>query len=334
VRLAVIRDGDETRSRLRLLVPFSVERPPVPFGVNVMRTWSSPFGPLGTPLLDRDDPAGVIEDFFAMLARPHLKLPKVLVLPEVRLDGPVASLLGAVAETRGLAFITTGAAERPFLESKLDGDAYLKQSLKAHHLREFRRLKRRLEDKGKLEHVVARTAEEIRLATEAFLTLEASGWKGRERTAMAIDRFRAAFAREAMHRLSEEDMCRIHSLILDGKPIACLVVFIEAGVAYTWKTAYDEVWSAYSPGTLLMIEVTKQHLDDPNIVATDSCAVPDHPVMSRLWSERKPVGTIVVGLTPEADRAARQAAQQLHLYRETRNMARIVRNRVRGFFGR
>jgi CelD/BcsL family acetyltransferase involved in cellulose biosynthesis len=334
VRLAVIRDGDETRSRLRLLVPFSVERPPVPFGVSVMRTWSSPFGPLGTPLLDRDDPAGVIEDFFAMLARPHLKLPKVLVLPEVRLDGPVASLLGAVAETRGLAFITTGAAERPFLESKLDGDAYLKQSLKAHHLREFRRLKRRLEDKGKLEHVVARTAEEIRLATEAFLTLEASGWKGRERTAMAIDRFRAAFAREAMHRLSEEDMCRIHSLILDGKPIACLVVFIEAGVAYTWKTAYDEVWSAYSPGTLLMIEVTKQHLDDPNIVVTDSCAVPDHPVMSRLWSERKPVGTIVVGLTPEADRAARQAAQQLHLYRETRNMARIVRNRVRGFFGR
>ena len=47
----------------------------------------------------------------------------------------------------------------------------------------------------------------------------------------------------------------------------------------------------FSPGTLLMIEVTKQHLDDPNIMTTDSCAVPDHPVMSRLWSERKPIGT-------------------------------------------
>ena len=52
-----------------------------------------------------------------------------------------------------------------------------------------------------------------------------------------------------------------------------------------------------------MIDVTEQHLDDPNIMATDSCAVPDHPVMSRLWSERKPIGTIVVGLTPQADRA-------------------------------
>jgi CelD/BcsL family acetyltransferase involved in cellulose biosynthesis len=334
VRLAVVRDGDEEKSRLRLLVPFSVEKPPIPFGVHVMRTWSSPFGPLGTPLLDRDDPAGVLEDFFAMLSRPHLKLPKVLVLPEIRLDGPVASLVGAVGETRGLAVITTGAAQRPFLESDLDGDEYLKQSLKPHHFREFRRLKRRLADHGKLEHMVARTADETRLAVEAFLTLEASGWKGRQRTAMAVDRFRAAFAREALHRLSEHDMCRIHSLVLDGKPIASLVVMIEAGIAYTWKTAYDEAYATYSPGTLLMIEVTKQHLDDPNIIATDSCAVPDHPVMSRLWSERKPVGTMIVGLTPQADRAARQAAQQLHLYRETRNMARIVRNRVRNLFRR
>ena len=40
VRLAVIRDGDEYRNRLRLLVPFSVERPTIPLGVSIMRTWS------------------------------------------------------------------------------------------------------------------------------------------------------------------------------------------------------------------------------------------------------------------------------------------------------
>ncbi|CDX49262.1 conserved hypothetical protein [Mesorhizobium plurifarium] len=334
VRLAVIRDGDEYRNRLRLLVPFSVERPAIPLGVPVMRTWSSPFGPLGTPLVDRDDPIGVIEDFFSMLSRPHLKLPKVFVLPDMRLDGPVASLLTSFADSRGLTMVTTGKVERPVLESSADGEEYLKASLRAHHYREFRRLKRRLADQGKLEHVVARGPDEIRHAIESFLTLEAAGWKGRERTAMAIDRYRAAFAREAVHRLAEQDMCRIHLLTLDGRTIACLIVFVEAGVAYTWKTAYDETLSAYSPGTLLMIEVTKQHLDDPNIVMTDSCAVPDHPVMSRLWSERKPMGTLVVGLTPDADRLARQAASQLHLYRETRNMARILRNRMRSLLKR
>ncbi|MGX9142738.1 GNAT family N-acetyltransferase [Mesorhizobium sp. 128a] len=334
VRLAVIRDGDEYRNRLRLLVPFSVERPAVPLGVPVMRTWSSPFGPIGTPLVDHDDPIGVVEDFFGMLSRPHLKLPKVFVLPDIRLDGPLASVLATVAETRGLTMVTTGKADRPVLESEADGEAYLKASLRAHHYREFRRLKRRLGDLGKLEHIVARGPDEIRYAIESFLTLEAAGWKGRERTAMAIDRYRAAFAREAVHRLAEHDMCRIHSLTLDGRTIACLVVFVEAGVAYTWKTAYDETLATYSPGTLLMIEVTRQHLDDPNIMMTDSCAVPDHPVMSRLWSERKPMGSLVIGLTPDADRLARQAASQLHLYRETRNMARILRNRMKSLLGR
>lgn len=334
VRLAVIRDGDEYRDRLRLLVPFSVERPAMPLGVPVMRTWSSPFGPLGTPLVDRDDPIGVIEDFFSMLSRPHLKLTKVFVLPDMRLDGPVASLLTSFADSRGLTLVTTGRVERPVLESDADGEDYLKASLRSHHYREFRRLKRRLADLGKLEHIVARGPDEIRHAIESFLTLEAAGWKGRERTAMAIDRYRAAFAREAVHRLAEQDMCRIHLLTLDGRAIGCLVVFVEAGVAYTWKTAYDETLSDYSPGTLLMIEVTKQHLDDPNIVMTDSCAVPDHPVMSRLWSERKPMGTLVVGLTPDADRLARQAASQLHLYRETRNMARLLRNRMRSLLKR
>lgn len=334
VRLAVIRDGDEYRSRLRLLAPFTVEKPAAPVGVPIIRIWSHPFGPLGAPLVDRDDPVGVIEDFISMLSRPHLKLPQVLVLPDLRLNGAVVPLLETVAESRGLSLVIVDRTERPLLQSELDAETYLKASLRPHHFREFRRLKRRLAELGSLEHCVARGPEEIADAIESFLTLEVSGWKGRERTAMAIDRYRAAFAREAVHRLAERDQCRIHSLTLDGRTIASLIVLVESGRAYTWKTAYDENYAAFSPGTLLMIEVTAQHLDDPNITTTDSCAVPDHPVMSRLWSERLPMGTVVVGMTPGADRLARQAASQLHLYRETRNVARILRNRMKSLLRR
>jgi CelD/BcsL family acetyltransferase involved in cellulose biosynthesis len=333
IRLAVIRDGDEEKSRLRLLVPLSIEKAPMPLGVPIMRTWSHPFGPLGTPLVDSDDPVGVIEDFFTLLGRKHLQLPRVLVMPETRLDGPFASILRSFASSHELSLVTTDEVERPFLESSLDADEYLRQALRSHHLREYRRLRRRLSGLGRLEYNVARTADEIRLGVETFLTLEARGWKGRERTAMAIDRFRAAFAREAVHRLAERDLCRIHSLTLDGEVIACLIVFVENGVAYTWKTAYDEAYSAYSPGVLLMLDVTRTHLEDPNIDATDSCAVPDHPIMSRLWMERRRVGTMVIGLAPEADRAARQAASQLHLYTETRNLARRIRSRVKNLLG-
>jgi CelD/BcsL family acetyltransferase involved in cellulose biosynthesis len=329
VKLAVIRDGNEFKSRLRLMLPFSIERPTIPLGVSVMRSWSNSFGPLGTPLIDSDNPGQVMDDFLAMVTRPHLRMPKVLVLPDMRLDGVVADVLRTFAASRDLTLVATEETTRAFLQSDLDGDEYLKASLRSHHFREFRRLKRRLADQGKLEYGIARQPEEIRAGVEAFLALESGGWKGRERTAMVNDRYQAAFAREAVHLLSQRDMCRVHSLSLDGKIIAALIVFVEQGVAYTWKEAYDERYSGYSPGTLLMIEATKTHLDDPNIEATDSCAAEGHVVMDRIWSERRRMGTLVLGLTPQADRAARQAAKQLHLYRETRNMARLLRERVR-----
>lgn len=331
VRLAVMRDGDDFRSRLRLLAPFTLERPTLPLGVPVMRTWSNMFGPLGTPLLDRDDPAGVLEDFFAMLARPHLNLPRVFVFPEIRLDGAFAGILRLVAANNNLPLTVTNEYDRSHLVSTLDGEAYMRATQSSHRRGEFRRLHRRLQEQGELVYEVARTPEEVRAAMEAFLALEASGWKGRERTAMAIDRFQAAFAREAIDRLAEVDMCRIHALRLNDKVIASLVVFVEAGIAYTWKTAFDETFASYSPGTLLMIEVTKSHLEDPNIEMTDSCAAPNHPLVGRLWEETRRIGTMVVGLTPSSERATRQVGQQLHLYRETRNVLREVRNRLRDF---
>lgn len=334
VRLAVIRDENDVRSRLRLLMPYSIERPSLSLGTTVMRIWSSPFGPLGTPLIDQDDPVGVLEDFFSMLARPHLKLPKVLVMPDIRLDGPVARLIRIVSLGQNLPMHITNELERPFLDSEEDGDVYLEGALSSHHRREFRRLRRRLADQGELTFNVARQPDDIRKALEEFLALEASGWKGRERSAMATDRYRAAFAREAVNRLSEQDHCRIHTMHLDGRTIASLIVFVEAGIGYTWKTTYDEQYSAWSPGTLLMLDVTRHHLEDPNIMATDSCAAPDHPVMGRLWRERRRMGTLVIGLTPNADRATRQAAKQLYIYNQTRDIARRVRDRFGELTGR
>lgn len=328
VRLAVIRDGDETRNRLRFLMPFSVEKPSIPLGVSILRTWSSLFGPLGTPLVDRDDPVGVIEDFLEIIARPAVALPSVVVFPDLRINGAAARLLRTAAIGRNLPVYNVNEYDRPTLRSTVDGDTYLRTSLSGHHWRDFNRLKRRLAEKGTLAYDVARDPESVRIAMENFLSLEQSGWKGRERSAMASDRFRAAFAREAINSLAEHDKVRMHTYTLDGRTIASLVVFIEAGIAYTWKTAFDEAYSSFSPGTLLMMDVTRTHLDDPNIEVTDSCSTPDHPVMSRLWSERERMGTLVIGLTPATDRAARQAATQLHLYSETRAFARRMRDRL------
>lgn len=331
VRFMVMRDENEIRSRLRFVMPYTIERPGLPLSSPVIRAWATPFGPQGTPLIDHDDPVGVVEDLFDILARDHIKMPDVLVLPEMRADGAVAKLIRSVAVGRQLPIVSIEQKSRPFLQSELDGETYVKQAIGPHHRREYSRLWRRLTEQGELAHRIARTPDEVRFAFEHFLTLEASGWKGRRGTAMAVDRFRAAFAREAVNNLAERDCVRIHTLELDGRVIAILIVFTFSGEAWTWKTAYDETLQAYSPGMLLMIEVVKNHLEDTNITRTDSCAVPDHPVMSRLFQERETIETLVIGLTPGVDKQVRQAASQIHLYQRTRNLTRIIRNRIRNF---
>ncbi len=328
VRTALIRDERGERSRIRLLMPFSIEKPGFAIGPSILRVWSNPFGPLGTPLVDAEDAAETIDNLLEALSNPISKLPSVLVLPDLRLEGPVAQLLRAVAINRDLPLTVTDLMQRPMLDSLEDGETYLAQSLGKSHLREMRRQMRLLQQQGVLDYTVARQPRDIEARMEEFLALEASGWKGRKRTAMVMDRFRAAFAREAISNLAAQDGVRIHTLDLDGRAIASMIVFIMGGEAYTWKTAYDEAYARYSPGKLLAARLTEWHLDDANIVRTDSCAVPDHPIMSRFWREREEMGTLVIGLKRNSDRDVRQAAAQLHLYRNTRNIARILRDKV------
>jgi len=329
VRLMVVRDGDETSSRVRFLMPYTLERPGFGVSAPIIRAWTTPFAPQGSPLIDNDDAVGVVEDVLDILARPHLKLPEVLVLPEVRMDGTAAQAIRTAAIGRGLPFTTADTAARPFLErSDVDGEQYVRRALGSHHRREYQRLWRRLAGRGQLVYSISREPDQIRRRFEEFLALEASGWKGRRGTAMLADRYQAAFAREAVNALAGRDLVRIHSLDLDGRAIALLVVFVEAGEAWTWKTAFDEALSEFSPGTLLMLELLKTHLEDPNIVRTDSCATPDHPVVSRLFRERRDVATLIVGLHAGADHAVRKAAAQMDLYRRTRHFARSFRARL------
>ncbi|PYE24749.1 acetyltransferase (GNAT) family protein [Rhizobium sp. PP-F2F-G20b] len=329
VRLAVIRDRSETRSRLRFLMPFSVERPGFAIGSPIIRAWSNPFGPLGTPLLDTEEAAETLDNLFDALANPEAGLPPILVLPDIRLKGPLARLARAVAISRNLPLTVTDTFSRPVLDSLLDGETYLRRAISPAHLRELRRQWTLLSRLGTVTHSVARQPEDIRLRMEEFLALEASGWKGRQRTAIVMDRYRAAFAREAITNLAEADAVRIHTIDLDGVAIASMVVFMMGGEAYTWKTGYDETYARYSPGKLLLRELTEWHLDDANILKSDSCAVPDHPIMSRFWKEREEMGTLVIGLRANRDRDVRQVATQLHLYRNTRNMARLLREKMR-----
>lgn len=328
VRLMVVRDEAARRSRLRFLMPYSVERAGFFRGSRTIRAWTHPFGPLGTPLVDADDPQQTIESVLKAMTQPDLNLPDILVLPDLRIDEPFARATMAAARALGLPVARTNAYDRAALVT--GPSASMADVLSGKRRRELQRQRRMLEARGAVSFDVARDRGEVRLAMEEFLMLEASGWKGRERSALTMDRYRAAFARESVNRLAEKDRTRIFTLRLDGQAVASLVAFVVGGEAFAWKMAYDENHAAASPGLQMMVLASEALLADPAVRRADSCAVPDHFLMNRLWKGRIGIATLVVGLNRGAGKRVESVATALEKARKARNLVRLLRERMQG----
>ncbi|MEF2551567.1 GNAT family N-acetyltransferase [Aurantimonas sp. A2-1-M11] len=328
VRLMVVRDEKGTRSRLRLLMPFSVERSAFIGGVSTIRAWTHPFGPLGTLPVDGDDPDETLASFLSTLTRPELGLPDMLVVPDVRIDGPMATTLLAVAGKGGLPTTVVNTTSRAALVKT--GDGAIPTSLSGRRRRELARQARHLAETGRVSLRTAQSPDDVRLALEDFFSLEASGWKGRQRTALIIDRYRSAFAREAINALAQDGRVRIYTLHAGSRPVASLVVLVDRGEAYAWKTAYDETFAAVSPGQQLVAAATSAMLGDPAVERADSCTVPDHFVMNRFWPDRIAVGTLVIGLTSDSGNRVEKVARGLASMRRSRNLVRLTRQRLQG----
>lgn len=87
---------------------------------------------------------------------------------------------------------------------------------------------------------------------DAFVAMEGSGWKGRAGGAIACDPTVEAFYRNMLRRASDAGHLLCHSLNLDGRPIAMDIGLMMNGRYYSPKIAYDEAFSKYAPGQLLI----------------------------------------------------------------------------------
>lgn len=307
------------------LMPFQVKKVGLGF-TKAICGWSNIYTTQGTPLMR--DHAETLESLIRALSKPELRLPETVLLPDINLKAPFAKALLETANSMNLPLHIIRQEERPVLLAGEDAESYLTKAIGKNHKREYRRLWRRLGETGALDYRIATEQAAILDAFETFLILEAAGWKGERGTAFLSKQRDTDFARQVIRNLAEQNLVRIHMLVLDGRVIASLVVFIIGDQAWTWKTAYDESLKAFSPGVLLMIEVLKNHLDNPALRITDSCAIPDHPVMSRLFHERESFGTIILGLTDKSQSSVRKITRQLNRYDKLRSTLRNLIARV------
>lgn len=76
-------------------------------------------------------------------------------------------------------------------------------------------------------------------------------------------------------------------LDFDGKPMAMLVNFLMGTGGFSFKIAFDEAMSRFSPGVLIELDNLARILDRPEPMWMDSCAAPGHPMIDSLWAERR-----------------------------------------------
>jgi len=278
------------------------------------------YGYLATPVVDR---AFLEETLDAMLDRiaDDPDLPKIIALDSMGMEGPAMAALVNVLAGRGNAPCILEQARRPKLESDQDSKQYFQNALSNSSRKKLRQRRRRLSEKGVLTSEIISDPNAIPKAIDEFFSLEASGWKGRHGTALHCSDADAAFFRTGFAALAQHGCASIHSLRLDKRLISMQLVVRAGHAAFTWKTAYDEDFSKFSPGKLLLEDYTAAFLGDKRIRFVDSCAQDDTSYMS-IWTERQQVGDLLIDARRGGSHAFQLLGKLEMMYRGLRTTAK------------
>ncbi|MGJ4942823.1 GNAT family N-acetyltransferase [Bradyrhizobium sp. HKCCYLS1011] len=252
-----------------------------------------PYGTLCTPLVDRDLAEPAVTQ---LLQAARQAGARALLLRDVALEGAVMQAISSALAREGLKPRVLQSYSRACLDATGDGDDMLRDALGPKKLKELRRQRHRLAEHGPVSFDIARTPRQVALALEAFLELEASGWKGRRGTALIQHEGDAAFIRRAAPALAANSQCEVVTLRSGDTAVASGVVLRHQSRAFFFKLGVDERYAKYSPGVQLTIALTRHLCADPAIASADSTAAPDHPMINPIWRGRLVIGDVLLPL--------------------------------------
>jgi CelD/BcsL family acetyltransferase involved in cellulose biosynthesis len=280
----LVWDGAEHKRLIGMLPVVSAWRAlklPVP----VLVAWQA-YAPLTTPLLDRD---AADEAAAGLFNAARLAGAGAILFPNLIQDGPAAAAIADALSRRGIRPHIHGSHARARLDARAGAATLLRNALGSKKLKELRRQRNRLADRGLVEFHIARSPDEIISALETFLTLETGTWKGRRGTALAQHDGDHRFIREAATALAAQGRFEIATLSHDDTAVACGLLLRHQRRAYFFKIAIDETKARASPGVQLTLELTRHYCDDAEIDDVDSTADADHPMIDHVWRGRQPL---------------------------------------------
>jgi len=297
--------------------------------VKSYRLWTHDYGFLNTPLIRNGHLVDVLSAFFRWTETSADRVSYV-DLPLIHGEGPFAKALTQVLYDDRRIVHWVEAYNRALLVRGPSADEYIEAAMSSHHRQEVRRQERRLAEQGAVEFRVLGNDAERETWIGNFFRLEDSGWKGDAGTSLRASEGTRQYFREICAAAWERGQLEMLGLFLDDRPVAMKVNFLTGRGAYAFKIAYTEELARFSPGVQLELEnIRRLHArpeasprrSEPAPLWMDSCAVPNHFMINRLWKDQRTIqhlivstgrrrGNLLVGLLPLL-RAAKRTARPL-----------------------
>lgn len=290
VQIFLLELGDEIVGLMPLAAESRYYRRPIPH----LAGWTHPNAFLGTPLIAKGHEQAFWQELLAWADR-NTGNALFLHLTDLVLEGPVFKALTRLIAEQQRTGAIVHREERALLQSNETPEAYFTASMSGKKRKELRRQLNRLGEQGAVAFERLHDDSGLPEWTEAFLTLEAAGWKGKAGSALGLAEETTQLFRSALAGAAEQGRLERLTMTLDGRPIAMLASFLCAPGAFSFKTAFDEGYAKFSPGVLLQCE-NLMILDRPEIAWTDSCAAADHPMIDHIWRERRTVGRVSLAI--------------------------------------
>lgn len=302
VQLAQVWSDPDANGQLLGLMPIAAERKYGRWALPHLSNWLHPNAFSGAPLVRR----GFEHQFWRCLLQSLDAAPNGNLFFHANgltVGDTLANALVEVVHERGRGFSEVHRIERALLLPGLTPEAYFENSVRGKKRKELRRQKSRLSELGALSFERQSDATNLAEWIQEFLILENAGWKGDEGSALICSAETRNLFSDALTGAAAQNKLERLTYRLDGRPIAMLINFHVAGGSFSFKTAFDEDLSRFSPGVLLQIE-NFDMLSRPDFQYCDSCAAQGHPMIDSLWTDRRSIGRYSIAIGGKSRRLA------------------------------
>ena len=258
---------------------------------------------LGTPLLDR---TRADEAMAAMLGRLRDRRRatghQLLAIEWMHTAGPVAGVLRRAAQRTGLPLALGERFERPgFLRLPAGAPGGTPggapEPVRRQHT--IHQKRRRLSERQGWAEFVDRSGDPA--AVDEFVALESSGYKGRNRVALAAWPGEPEWFVEMCAGFAADGRTLATALVAGDRTVADMVAVTAGDEVFLCVSAYDEEFAAYSPGIQLHYD-TIDALARTHLRRIDTCTYAGNATLARIYPDRIPVATVLVGLGSPVER--------------------------------